>query len=441
MKIFLMTSPLGWSEPVVYPIGPAYLASHLGGHDVDGYDVNLPGRSVAEGLRRAADFDPDVIALSFRNVDTTMERDLYCYYPPFQAAVAAARETLPRAKVFVGGAAFSLYPRQIMEENAAIDVGVVGEGEETFAAALAADGAWAGVPGLLYREGGRVNATPPAGASDFAAAPPPDRRLFPLSEYVAEPFAVGVQTQRGCPHQCAYCTYPVLEGRRVRMRAPRDVGDELEALRLAGVETFTFVDATWGAPPQRAKDVCREIIRRRLDMKWRGYFGEKYLDDELADLALEAGVAEFTFSPDAADDRVLRALDKDLTRADLYRTLDLVKARPGARASYSFFINPPEQTWRSFADVVRFYLRGKRYLGRQFLGAAFGNVRLEAGTPLHERALAEGKVAPDANLLPRTRRELRKLFYHARPSLKLASRLYVILWRAKQFINRGIRGR
>ncbi len=60
---------------------------------------------------------------------------------------------------------------------------------------------------------------------------------------------------------------------------------------------------------------------------------------------------------------------------------------------------------------------------------------------LHERALAEGKVAPDANLLPRTRRELRKLFYHARPSLKLASRLYVILWRAKQFINRGIRGR
>jgi len=438
MKVFLITAPLGRPEPAVYPLGLAYAATALAGHDVAGYDCNLPGRDLAGGLRRAADFRADVVAFSFRNIDTTQERDLYCYYPHFRDAVASARAALPGTLLVAGGAGFTLAPAQIMREVPALDVGVVGEAERTLPAALACGVRFAKVPGLYYRDDGRAVFSGPPAAADFEPSLPPDRKVFALADYAREPFAVGVQTQRGCPYRCAYCTYPSLEGGRVRSRTAASVGDELETLAATGVGTFTFVDAVWGVPAARAKDICRELIRRRLGMKWKAYFAERYFDGEMADLALEAGAAEFTFSPDAANDAVLAALGKDVAAEDLYRTLALVRERPRAVVSYSFFINPPAQNVRSFGDVVRFYLRGKRMLGKRFLGASFGNIRLEPGTAVLARAVAEGRVSPAANMLPRTRRELAPLFYHNRPSLRALSRFYVAAWRLKRLVGRAL---
>lgn len=441
MRVFLMTAPLGRAEPAVYPLGLAYLAAHLAGHDVAGYDANLPGRSLEDGLREAAAFRADCVAFSLRNIDTTQERDPFCYYPHFLAAVERARAELPTATLAVGGSAFSLDGARIMAEAPGLDFGVALEGERTFPAALAAGEDYGRVAGLYYRAGGRVVSTAAPAPVDFAAASAPERYVFPVADYAPEPFAVGVQTRRGCPRRCAYCTYPLLEGRRVRARRSGDVVAELEALGRAGVETFTFVDAVWGAPAAPAKAICREMVRRRLDMKWKAYFDEEHLDAELVDLALAAGAAEFTFSPDAARDDVLAAMDKNIRAADIYRTLALLRDRPAATASYSFFINPPAQTLGSFWDIVKFYVRAKLSLGRRFLGASLGNIRLERGTPVYNRARAVGKVAADANFLPRTRRDLLALFYHHRLSLKLVGKLYIFAWRLKRFLAGGARGR
>lgn len=437
MKVFLITAPLGRPEPVVYPLGPAYLAASLRGLAVAGYDSNLPGNSFEAGLYRAVDFGADLLGISFRNVDTTQERDLFTYYPPFLEAVASARAALPQARVVVGGAAFSMYPDRIMADAVGVDIGVVGEGEEAFTA-LAAGADESRVPGVYYRRDGRVFFSGPRPRLDFAAAPPADRSVFDVRAYLREPFVIGVQTRRGCPRQCVYCTYPQLEGPVLRTRAAADVVTEMEALRLAGVETVTFVDSLWAVPVADAKALCREIIRRRLDLKWKAYFDEKTFDDELADLALEAGAAEFTFSPDAAADEVLATIGKAIRAGDLYHTLAVLRPRPRAMASYSFFINPPGQTVKSFLAVVNFYLAGKRELGGRFLGASFGNIRLEAGTPALARAHKAGLLPPDADLLPRTVPQLAALFYHETAILKLLSRVYVIAWRAKKLLARLI---
>jgi len=438
VKVFFLTAPLGRPEPPVYPLGAASLIPSLRRHEVAGYDCNLPDHTLDEGLRRARDFGADAVALTFRNVDTTQERDPYTYYPAFRDAAARAREALPGALLVVGGAAFTMHAREIMAEVAAVDVGVAGEGEATLPELLACRGAYRKVRGVWYRDGGTPVATAPREPVDFAALPAPDRHVFAVGGYAAAPFAVGVQTRRGCAFGCIYCTYPGLEGRRVRARGVDDVVAELEGLRLAGVETFSFVDAVWAVPAPAAKQLCREIIRRRLGMKWKAYFDERTFDEELADLALEAGAAEFTFSPDAADDGVLARLGKATRAADLDRTLAVVKPRPRAVVSYSFFINPPGQTARSFGAVIRFYLRGKRRLGRRFLGASFGNIRLEAGTPAYEYAVAAGKVAPAARLLPRTVKELKVLFYHERPLLRWLTRAYVSAWRFKKALARAL---
>lgn len=415
------------------------MVPYLKKYGVAGYDANLPGRDFGTGVEAAADFGADVIAISFRNVDTTQERDPFCYYPYFLEALRELRTRLPKAVIVVGGAAFSLYADEIMAAAPEVDVGIVGEGEGVIDAVIGAAGRYDAIPGVIYRRDGRTVKTSPAPLFNYAAALPPDRRVFNVRDYLFEPFAVGVQTQRGCPWRCAYCTYPALEGTRLRARPVAAVVDEIEALAREGVTTFTFVDAVWGATPARAKDICREIIRRQLNVKWKAYFSERHLDEELVDLALAAGAAEFTFSPDAADDKVLAQLGKDITAADLCRTLGIFKDRSSAVVSYSFFINPPGQTLGSFWKIVKFYLTAKRRLGKRFLGASFGNIRLERGAPLYELARAAGKLHRGMDLLPKTRRDLTRLFYHHNWYFKLLSRIYIILWRAKKWALRFLK--
>jgi radical SAM superfamily enzyme YgiQ (UPF0313 family) len=437
MKVFLLTSPYGRPEPLlVYPLGPAYLAAHLAGHDVVGYDCNLPGHSLAEGLKQASAFDAEVLCVSFRNVDTTQERDLYSYYPNFLAVVSQARAAFPSATIVAGGSAFSIYGAQVMAEAPAIDVGVVNEGEAALPEIIAARGDYARVRGVLYRDGTRVVASPPRPPSDFASSLPPDHRVFDLRAYKDQPFAVGVQTRRGCFRACSYCTYPMLEGRRLRIRRVKDVIAEIEALRAAGVETFAFVDSLWAIPRAIAEELCREMIRRDLGMTWRAFFDEATFDGELADLALEAGAAEFFFSPDGATDEVLAALGKEFRAEDLYRTLEVLRLRPRSRVSYSFFLNPPGQTLAGFGQIVKFHLRSKKVLGDSLQEISFGNIRLEAGTPAYERAVAEGRIRADANLLPRTSAEMRNLFYHTSSVVKLLSWLYVFLRQFRRLLKK-----
>ena len=55
---------------------------------------------------------------------------------------------------------------------------------------------------------------------------------------------LNVQTKRGCSFHCVYCTYPRVEGRRVRLRGPEAVADEMEGLMdETGVRHFFVVDS------------------------------------------------------------------------------------------------------------------------------------------------------------------------------------------------------
>jgi radical SAM superfamily enzyme YgiQ (UPF0313 family) len=74
-----------------------------------------------------------------------------------------------------------------------------------------------------------------------------------------------IQSKRGCPLTCSYCVYPLIEGRRPRLREAREAVDEIEQM-LADVRprAFEFVDSTFNVPARHAIELCEEIIRRRV---------------------------------------------------------------------------------------------------------------------------------------------------------------------------------
>lgn len=51
-------------------------------------------------------------------------------------------------------------------------------------------------------------------------------------------FYVGVQTKRGCPHNCCYCVYTVVEGKAVRVNPVEEVIAEMGQLYAKGVRGF-----------------------------------------------------------------------------------------------------------------------------------------------------------------------------------------------------------
>ena len=53
-------------------------------------------------------------------------------------------------------------------------------------------------------------------------------------------YYVGVQTKRGCPHNCCFCVYTVVEGKQVRVNPVNEVIKEMKQLYDLGVRGFWF---------------------------------------------------------------------------------------------------------------------------------------------------------------------------------------------------------
>ena len=192
------TSPGRWRPPAA---GPASSSRPL------------PAAPHGAALR-APGLAPDVVGLSLRNADNAAWPYTNTYTDWYARVADAVRAAAPRAQIVLGGPAFSIFPREIRRALLVAE-GVVGDGEP--AARRMAEGALLrGIAEELLDDLGGVGLP-----RDIGAVFPGARRYR----------TAGVQTARGCPHRCVYCTYPRLEGTRLRRRPPQAVADEMVRLR------------------------------------------------------------------------------------------------------------------------------------------------------------------------------------------------------------------
>lgn len=240
------TSHLGAGERV-YPLGLARLSGLIPeGHDKQALDMNRSLDPWQDLKARLLTFRPDRVLLSFRNIDPLAGQQT-SYLASLKTAARMSRLLVPDARIWAGGPAFSLFPERLMTEIPEIDVGLVGEGERALPQMTAGGG---GVPGTLWREGGKIRRSPAGAPVDMNALPPPDTAAFSPADYLEGNRYVavmGIEGKRGCDLSCAYCVYPGLGGRRMRLRDPERIVDEMETLhRGFGVEWFHFTDgALW----------------------------------------------------------------------------------------------------------------------------------------------------------------------------------------------------
>ena len=193
-------------RPLVSPIGLDYVGDWLVENDIDVRLIDLalasdPAVEIAEGF---AGSDPIAVGITFRNTDD-------CYLASSQSFVSRLREHVgiikahTSAPLVLGGCGFSVFPAEIMKE-CDISLGVVGDGEEAFAAlveCLEKRRDYTRLPRLAHRDShGRVIVNPPK--FDEILDVPPQRGIIDNARYFREGGMGNVETKRGCPSKCLY---------------------------------------------------------------------------------------------------------------------------------------------------------------------------------------------------------------------------------------------
>jgi radical SAM superfamily enzyme YgiQ (UPF0313 family) len=302
-----------------------------------------PEDTVARGLR---EFQPDLIAIGLRNVQNMDYTNTSVNVAWYRSLVRAVRTVSP-APIVLGGGGFSVIPAALMEDLGA-DYGIAGEGERSMGRLVeelekpAPD--FAAVDGLYYRTDGRLEyAGQNGGFIVMDELPRPDRSLVD-ARYYSEYGIESLQTKRGCPLHCTYCTYPLIEGNKGRLRNPALVADDFMAIcSRPGVDHLFIVDSVFNLPPRHAKAVCRELAARGNRTPWTSYVNPVAFDDELAELMALAGSTGMEIGSDSGCDEVLDRLRKGF-HTDKITKLSTIARRHGLKDCHSFILGTNGET-------------------------------------------------------------------------------------------------
>ncbi|NJD56305.1 MAG: radical SAM protein [Nitrospirae bacterium] len=336
MKVLLISPNREQVPDPAFPLGLAYIASALmrHGHNVRVLDLCFADDAEAAIASAIAGFRPEVIGMSLRNIDDVAYPKQHSYLRGYRETVAAVRRHTT-APLVLGGSGFTIMPEQFMDALGA-DFGITGEGERAFPRLLKDISS-----GKKTAEGCIITSRPRITELDEIT---PDRGLFDTSSYYDLGGMLNIQTKRGCPFRCIYCTYPKVEGRKVRMRDPVDVADELEGVvEKTGARHFFIVDSIFNFPAAHAAAVCSEIISRKLDIQWSCYANPAYMSEELAEVMVRAGCTGVEFGTDSLEDTVLKKLGKNFTWKKVVKASDVCR-RSGLRHCHFVFAGAPGDT-------------------------------------------------------------------------------------------------
>ncbi len=388
MKVLLVSPNIEALPDPVFPLGAAYISAALKHEGVDCRILDLCFVADIEAAIRddLKAFQPDLIGLSLRNLDNVSYPN-YVSYLPFYLRVVETIRQCSCAPVILGGSALSLLPEEILNYLGA-DMGITGEGELSFLGLIQKfqevnDTASGVMPRIIG----------PTVIEDLDLLPVPDRSAFDNTGYLRWGGMGNIQTKRGCPFQCIYCTYPIIEGKKMRMRRPSLVCDEMEGLAAQGIDNLFVVDNAFNYPPVHAEEICREMIRRSIPIKWGCYVNPGFITSGLLELMRDAGCTGVEFGSDAAQPGMLAGLGKNFSVEDLHRASTICH-EADLRFCHSLLLGGPGETLETVRETLESVLEMSPTAVICMVG-----IRVFPGTRLFLQGVKEGVLNAEEDYL------------------------------------------
>jgi len=368
------------------PLGVIYVASYLKEHEKD-CDI-LVIDSVCEKLdyngigEKVSAFSPDIVGIS-------------CWTFSLVDALEVAREVKrrkPSTYVCLGGPHVTIYPEETVSFEE-VDFVITGDGEKPFAELvrqLKGGGSLSQVPNLYYKEKGKIHKNHTSySETDLDSLPFPDRTFTPIASYYSimdrERPVTTMVTSRGCPFQCTFCFQ---QDTGWRYRSASSIIAEMERCIDLGIKNFFIFDETFTVNKKRVIDLCDEIKKRKLKITWSCRSRVDTIDEEIMDKLKEAGCQRISFGVEAANEAVLKRLDKKIKISQARKVFKWMKNK-GLISLADFMIGCPEEDKDKTYETIKLAIE----LDPDY--AQFSLLTLFPATTLYKEALKEGVIKKD----------------------------------------------
>ena len=359
-----------------------------------GYKVKIIDSTITPQFQRRTVLElPDALCLAISLVTGPMIRE----------TVEIGREVkrlFPQLPIILGGWHPSLLPDQTLAADF-VDVVVIGQGEDAMLEVvrrIEARESLKGVPGVGYKEGGRITFNPSRALRPLSEMPP---KAYHLADFDAYERVCGRRwamytSSLACPYNCGYCTNDGVYGRKWNALAPEQVAEETtDLVKRYNLELLWIVDDNFLVDRERAVAIAERLVRSEVKFDWSVQASTNLvcrLTDEELRLLRRAGLSQVAQGAESGSPHVMHLMNKDLqTLEHIYGSAEkLTKA--GIRPSYNLIFGYPGETETDRRESVSLMMNiCRRYPRAEFWTNIFTPY---PGSPIMERAFELGIDVP-----------------------------------------------
>ena len=261
-------------------------------------------------------------------------------------------------------------------------------------------------------------------------------RIWPEFEYYLQEqdFYIGVQTKRGCPHNCCYCVYTVIEGKQVRINPADEVVAEMRQLYDRGIRNFWFTDAQF-IPARRFIPDAIELLQKILaagmeDIHWAAYIRADNLTPELCDLMVKTGMNYFEIGITSGSQELVRKMRMGYNlRTVLENCRDLKAAGFNDLVSVNYSFNVIDERPETIRQTIAYHRELERIFGADKVEPAIFFIGLQPHTHLEEYAFKEDILKPGYNPMSVMPWTAKKLLWNPEPLGSFFGEVCLQAWR------------
>ncbi len=313
-----------------------------------------------------------------------------------------AKRLYPRLPVILGGWHPSLLPDQTLSAEY-VDMVVQGQGEEALlelVQAIEAGQSPEGIPGVGYKEDGKLVFNAPRTLKPLSAMPP---KAYHLADFDAYERVCGRRwamyiSSLACPYSCSYCTNEGVYGRVWNGLESGQVVEEMtDLVRRYRLQLLWVVDDNFLVDRERALAIAEGLVRRDVPFEWSIQSSTNLVNrlevDQLK-LLRRAGLTQICHGAESASRKVLKLMNKDFQKPETIYAVAEKCVKAGIRPSFNVIFGFPGEGEPERRETIRFIMDVCRHVsGAEFWTNIFTPY---PGSPIVQRAAELGIVLPDS---------------------------------------------
>ena len=399
MKILLITAPregevTEFSAPNIVsydmfnytPLGLLAIAAEVDPrHKLKVLDTVTKDMTLQESVNYIVEFNPDLLGISL------VSRRLY----PATAIFKQVKELMPDLITVAGGPHINDFAVETMNFGC-IDYALAGFCERTFPKLIETldqdevpESDFQNIPNLYYFFEDDLRSTPPSTEPVILDdLPYPKRELVNLRDYftaVDKEQMTTLYTSRGCPYKCTFCD---VQDKNYYYRSTKGIVDEFEYILSLGIQEIVIFDDTFNMGRKRVVDMCEEILRRGLKVKWSARVRAHPFDREMIKIMQKAGCVRLQCGVESLDPISLKNMKKKITLEHVRNFFSMCN-EIGIDTFGYFILGFPEET----PEYRKTFFRELKHLNPTYVEVAI--LYPLAKTPYYEKLMQSGVYKKD----------------------------------------------